>query len=106
MDTITAEALAAFTGALISAGFAYIPGLRIKFAALSSEAKSGIMALVLIAVSALITISSCINLWLFIECTKPGIMGFLQILAYALILNQTTYIILPKMADVKRAKFK
>lgn len=102
--TFTAEGLSALAGTLAALGFAYIPGLRTKFAGLSAEAKSGIMAIVLLVIGGLVVASSCTNLWIYVSCTKRGILEFVQVVAYALVLNQSTYTLLPETKDVKAIK--
>lgn len=101
---MTAETLAGLAGTVAALAFAYIPGLRVRFAALSAEAKSGIMAMLLIVISGLIIASSCLNLWVAFACDKASILGFLQVVATALVLNQSVYSILPEAKDVRAAK--
>ena len=59
MDT---ETLAALAGIGFSLAFSYVPGLKAKFAAQSTESKRLIMAGVLAVVSAGVYGASCANL--------------------------------------------
>lgn len=101
---MTVEVLAGIVGTIASLAFAFIPGLRVAFAKLSSEAKSGIMALVLLIVSGVIVGMGCAGIWVVVACDKVAILEFVKVVGLALIANQSVYSILPEMNDVKLAK--
>ena len=96
--------IAAGAGVLLSLALNYIPKLNTKFAALSSAAKSGIVALLLVLVSALIAASSCLNLWIWLACDKGGFMELGQCLFFALVANQGVYKLSPQTEAVREVK--
>ena len=101
---MTADMLSGFGGLLLSLAFNYIPGLRTKYAGLTDVQKSGIMALALVLVVALLAASSCAKLWAMVSCDKVGFMQLASMLGTALVVNQASYKLSPQTADVKAAK--
>lgn len=101
---LSADLISAGAGALLSLALNYIPGLNAKFAALSSEAKSGIVALSLIVLSALIAGSSCLGWWVWLPCDKNGLLKLAECLFFALAANQGVYKLSPQTELVREIK--
>lgn len=101
---ITTNVIVMVAGFVLAGLFKYIPNFRVTFAAMSSEAKSSIMAVCLAGVVAVIILVSCTGLWGLIACTQVGIVQVIWYLGLALITNQGGNSILPEPADVKVAK--
>ena len=102
---LSAEFIAAVTGVLTSVLFSYFPGLRTKFAALSTEAKSGIM----LGLMALVTASLTVLDWFDVvdaglAFDKAGIVHIVWTFLLAVIANQATHRISPAKIDVIEAK--
>lgn len=102
---LTAEALSGIAGAFISLLFSYFPKLKDKFAALSSEAKSGIMIGLLVLVTATITALD------YFGAIDAGIVfdgkwmwRVLFVLLSGIVVNQGVYKISPQTEGVKLAK--
>ena len=100
------ETLTLIAGAALSLLFSYIPGLNVKFAALSGDVKRLIMAGVLLVVSAAIFGLSCAGLGgsfnlAALACTKEGAIDLLKTFVMALVANQATYAITPLPEKVK-----
>ena len=70
------ETLTLISGAALSLFFSYVPGLNVKFAALSSDVKRLIMAGVLLVVSGAIFGISCAGygsqIGIVLDCSKDG----------------------------------
>jgi hypothetical protein len=101
---ITADLIAAAASILLSLALNYIPGLNTKFAELSSEIKSLIVAISIIVIGILVALSSCGNLWVFISCDKVGLMKIGECILFALVANQGAYKLSPQTKAVKNAK--
>ena len=102
--TLDPTLLSGFAGILLSLVLSYVPGLNVKFAALSSEIKSLIVLISLFVVSLFVGLSSCFNLWVLIPCDKPGIMKLVEFFIVALIASQSLYQVSPMTQAVKDAK--
>jgi len=101
----TAELIALIAGAVISLIFSYFPVLRVKFAALTQEAKSGIMIGLNVAVVVAICLLDFFEAFDFgLTFDKSGIVQITMVFFAALIANQSTYMISPQPGDVKSAK--
>ena len=98
---LSPEFLAGLGGGLLTLAFSYIPRLRTWYGGKDDVSKSLIMAAGIGIVAVLILLSSCFNLWIIIQCVKPGILDFLKLVGIALVVNQSTYKISPQLADVK-----
>ena len=99
---LTPEMLATIAGAALSLLFSYIPGLNTYFAKLSSEAKRGIMALLLLVVAAAIFALGCANILLSgVACNQQGIIQLVWMFVMALIGNQAAFLISPPTKAVK-----
>jgi hypothetical protein len=101
---LSAGFIAAAAGAVLSLVLNYVPGLNAKFAVLSSEAKSGIVALSLVLIAGLVAASSCLNLWVWLPCTQGGLMQLGECLLFALIANQSVYKLSPQTELVRQVK--
>jgi hypothetical protein len=101
---LTSEMISAFGGILLSLILNYVPGLNVKFAALSSEIKSAIVAGSLVVIGVLVALSSCGNLWVWISCDQVGFMKLAQCILFALIANQGIYKLSPQTPAVTASK--
>ena len=101
---LNAALIASLAAGLLSLILSYVPGLSGKFAALSSEVKSAIVAGSVIAIGVIVALSSCGGLWVFISCDKPGFMKLAECVLAALITNQSIYKLSPETPEVKAAK--
>lgn len=103
MDLTTAV-ISGIAGMILSLALNFIPGLRVKWAGLQEDTKKAYMALLVLATGGLIALSSCLNLWVIVQCDKPGLMYLVQVVFFTLVGNQVTYLVTPQPADVKQAK--
>ena len=99
---LTPELIAGIVGAAISWLFGWFPGLRTWFAALKSEAKSGIMlgllaattgAVYLLVLNGVLTVSEPITLWKLVS-----------VFFFATTINQVAYSLTPVAKDVREVK--
>ncbi len=98
----TPELVAGIVGIALSWLFGWFPGLRTWYAALKTEAKSGIMLGMLAAVSVAIYILAFYGV---LETTQPLTWWkLLTVFFSASMLNQTTYTLTPQAKDVKEVK--
>jgi multisubunit Na+/H+ antiporter MnhG subunit len=95
-EPITAESLALVTGAILSLCFSYIPGLKDWFEPLENKYKQAIMGALLIVVAFAIYGLSCAAVFSYFTCDKAGFMQVVEILVFALIANQSIYLITKK----------
>lgn len=101
---LTSQALSAIVGIVLSLGFSYIPGLSTKYAALSSELKSLIMAGLLLVTSGAIFGLGCGGIIQNgLTCDQNGLVQLVGIFVSALISNQATYVLSPQTQAVKNA---
>ncbi len=102
---LNSEFLVTATGALIALVFGYFPILREKFAALSREAKSGIMIGLMVLTGFAVWGAGCAG-WLDsgIACTSADIPNLIKLILMAIIANQATNRLAPETADVRQAK--
>jgi hypothetical protein len=95
--------LALIAGGLLSLCFSYIPGLQPWFSALTAEAKSAIMAGLLLLVSAVIFALQCGGLLeallpgLGVTCNQSGVLLLVRIFIMALVANQGVYKLSPQL---------
>ena len=89
--------LASIAGVILSLALAYIPGLSAWYALKDSNAKAGIMAILLIVVALGIFGLGCVKLagdfGLAVACDKSSAISLIKILVSALIANQGTYML-------------
>jgi hypothetical protein len=103
-NTLTAAGIGSAAGVLLSLLFSYIPGLRIRYAALHEDWKRLVMLGAIVAVSAGIAGLSCSGLIPIISCDKSGLLDFAFIFISSMVANQSTYPITPQATDVKMLK--
>lgn len=107
-DYVTA--MVAFAGLLVSLFFSYVPGLRVKFAALEEGTQQLTMLLIVLALGLISVLVSCIPiggtpLWpLIADCSRPALIQFGWAVFFAGTANQVTYKYSPKTADTKQAR--
>jgi hypothetical protein len=103
---LSPELLASVAGILLSLAFSYIPGLRVKWAAVEPDKQRLIMLGLVVLVAGAIFGLGCAN-WVVVNlaCDQSGIQKLVGIIILALIANQSVYAISPLPADVKDAKF-
>lgn len=103
---LSPELIASVAGILLSLAFSYIPGLRVKWAAVDPDKQRLIMLGLVVLVAGGIFGLGCAN-WLIVNlsCDQAGIQKLVGIIIVALIANQSIYAISPLPADVKEAKF-
>lgn len=100
-----AELIALIAGTVISLLFSYFPVLRVKFAGMTQEAKSGIM----LGLNVLVVVALCL-LDLFevfdfgLTFDKAGIANIVLTFFAAMIANQAVYSISPQPGDVTEEK--
>lgn len=100
-----AELIALIAGTVISLLFSYFPVLRVKFAGMTQEAKSGIMlGLNVLVVVALCLLDAFDVLELGLSFDKAGIVKIFMVFFSALIANQSTYMVSPQVGDVIEEK--
>lgn len=102
---MTAELIVTLAGAFVALLFGYFPVLRERFAALTGEAKSGIMIGLMVLTGFAVWGAGCIG-WLDtgIACTTASIPDLLKLILMAVIANQATNRIAPELPSVKQAK--
>lgn len=97
---MTPEQLAALAGTLLSLAFSYIPGLAPWFDELEPTRKRLIMAVLLAVVAAIALGMSCVG-WISAEasaaCTQGGALQLVTTYIAALVANQATYAISPRV---------
>ena len=99
------ELFVSLTAGVIALVFGYFPALRVMFAALSSEAKSGIMIGLMVLVGFAAWGAGCIG-WIATDlaCTQDSIPTLIKLILIAIVSNQATNRIAPELEDVKGAK--
>jgi hypothetical protein len=104
VDVMTAEQLAVIAGAILSLAFSYIPGLKNRYEPLSEEVKRlvmlGLLVLVVAGVFGLACSRFGVYLGIAIACDEPGLVGLVWSLVLAVMANQSTYLITPKLRKV------
>lgn len=100
---LTPEQLAGFAGVMLSLLFTYVPGLRVKFASFSTEAKSLTMLVLIVVVAVAALGLSCGNILTMFACTQQGAWGVAVMIFWAAVGNQTTYKLMPQPQDVQSA---
>lgn len=89
---MTQDQLAAGAGMLLSLCCAYWPGLSERFDALPKRGKAIVMTLLLIVVSTVTFVLSCMR-WVNVGvvCDAPGLIGLIQLFMLTLVTNQSTF---------------
>ena len=106
---ITQDVLGAIGGAVLSLGFAYIPGLSTWFAGKDSKVKSLIMLGLLALIGAACYGLACWGVLaeltgLNLTCDQAGLFGLIRAFVAAAIVSQTTYQLAPETGAVREAK--
>lgn len=99
---MTPEQLGAYAGIVLSLAMFYIPGLSDWYNALTPQKQAGIMAGLLLVVSAVLFGLSCANWYNAVSCDVEGVKSLLNVFIAALIANQATYLI--AVRPVKKAR--
>jgi hypothetical protein len=102
---LTSDFIAWVAGIVVSLLFSYFPVLNTKFAALTTEAKSGIMIGMMALAGFGIWGAGCAG-WIDanLACTTATIPQLVKLIVQALIANQSTFMVSPQTASVKAAK--
>jgi hypothetical protein len=102
MINFTPEVIAGFAALLLTLVFAYFPVLRVKFASLTSEVKSGIM----LGVFALVSVVTFLLAFYGVIPSSQPLTWFdlVKVFVTTIIISQPAYTILPKAYDVKATK--
>lgn len=96
--SITPDLLALIAGTVSSLVFSYIPGIANWYNALSEDVKRTVMLVTLALVAVALYVFGCvIPLISGIECGLPGIINLVWIFIQALLANQTTHAISPRV---------
>ena len=104
---MTSTYLVSIFSVILSLCTSYIPGFRTWYAKLNSIRKKLLMLAGVVAISVVVFVLACIGFlsefvnWT-ITCDIPGAVGLLKVVGIALIANQSTYLISPKLTSVKR----
>lgn len=105
---MNAEIITSVAGAALALAFLYIPGWRVRFAALQEEKKQlamlGIMAVVCLAVAGLACFGLAPDFGLAVTCDRAGIVTLVQSFIMAIAANQGVHRLAPKPPDVRAAK--
>lgn len=97
-NTMNAELLASVAGIALSLVFSYIPGANTWFEALDGIVKRLVMAGLMLLVAAAVYGLSCAGVISgYVECTQAGLMSTTGFFIDAMIANQMTYTISPKL---------
>jgi hypothetical protein len=103
---MTAEALSASLGVVLSLVFAYVPGAKDWYGALPNDRKRLVMlgglALVALATFGLGCTSFGAQLGVSLACSQDEALGLVRVLAAAVIANQSAYALLPSVAYRKK----
>ena len=85
--------LVSIAGVLLSLGFAYGPGLKDKYNALDGVRKAQIMFVLLVVSAVGVFLAACYSPWKAVECNEAGAWGLVELLVWAIIANQGTFMI-------------
>jgi hypothetical protein len=94
-------------GAVLSATWTFMPGLRVQFAVLKTETKVLINLILMVLLAGLMMLFTCVG-WSPIAgviCTVAGAKALGVLVFMAIVGNQLTYVASPQPDDVKDAKF-
>lgn len=95
---VTPEFLSAVVAVLASLFFAYVPGIKQKYATLADEWKAAVMAILLFVIAGATFAIGCAQLLpeLQVTCDRGGAVGLIYALVAALTANQATYLLAVK----------
>lgn len=98
---MSSEQLSAIAGAILSLIFSYVPGIYKKYQPLSEELKRLIMLALLVATCASVYALACTSwsayLGITVTCDQPGLVQLIWSLVLAVMANQSTYRLSPRM---------
>jgi len=102
---LTSDYIVLVAGAVIALVFGYFPVLNTWFAALTSEAKSGIMIGLMVLTGFGIWGAGCLG-WMDtgVACTTAAIPDLIKLILLAIVGNQSANRIAPELAAVRLAK--
>lgn len=95
---MTSEQLTIIAGIILSLLCSYLPGVNDAYNNLSGIYKRLVMLFLLLIVSISVFILSCTNLYMIVPCDKAGALGLIESFIAALVANQSTYLITPKLS--------
>lgn len=95
-NPMTPDLLSALAGILLSLGLSYLPGVRERYEALTPDLKRAWAALGIVGIGAGVAALSCAQLADWIICDRPGLMGLASNIVWALIANQSVFLLSPK----------
>lgn len=99
--TLTPELLSSLAGIALSLIFSYGPGIRDKWATLTTEQRSLGMLLMLLGISAGAFGASCSGLLPVVECNQAGVNRLIWTFMLTAIANQTAYKFSPQLKSAK-----
>lgn len=94
--TITPDLIAQIAGGALSLVLAYVPGLRVRWAALPGAYKRAGMVGLLLLTALLLWVPACVQAagWQSnLPCTGAGLLDILRLFALALMSSQAVYLI-------------
>jgi hypothetical protein len=94
---MTYQTLIIILGVVLSLLFSYIPGLATWFAPLDETKKRLFMLVILAVVTGSIFGLSCAGIITTVTCDKPGAVGLVTAFIFAVMANQSTNSISPKI---------
>jgi hypothetical protein len=94
---MNAEQLNVVAGVVLSLAFSYIPGLSDWYGGLDGTKKRLVMLAALAAVALGSAALSCGNVVLVVVCDKAGLLALFYAFVQAVIANQATYLISPRV---------
>jgi hypothetical protein len=103
---LDAQLFVFLAGAVLSAVWTFMPGLRIKFAELPSQTKIFVNLILMILMAILMMLFTCIG-WspvAGVVCSVDGGKSLIILVFMAIVGNQLTYVASPQPEDVKTAK--
>jgi hypothetical protein len=94
---MTPEELGAIAALVLSLAMSYIPGLSDWYAGQGSDYKRLIMLGLLAVVSVGVFAMACAGLSDAVVCDQAGALGLVKVFIAALVANQATYLVSPKV---------
>lgn len=94
---LSPDNLAVVAGVVLSLAFSYVPGLGAWYNRQASDVKRVIMLGVLALTCGVIVGLACAGVLSGVECSRPGIIQMVEAFFVALVANQTTDRISPKV---------
>lgn len=95
--SLSVQDVSLFAGVLLSLLFSYIPGVKEWYDARSTTKKRLVMLAALVATVGGAALSSCLGFVAFMSCEKTGFIEMAKAFIGALVANQATYLVTPKV---------